>query len=195
VDHETEQLIAKLRAGDQEAACQLFGRYVGPLIKLAQARLSPGLARRVDAEDIVQSAMASFVQRAREGRFEFQEAGDLWRLLVVMTLNKLRRRAEYEGAEKRGYQQERSAVGGLSDGDYEAAARVPTPEAAAMLGELVEQLTAGLDDVQQQMVHMRLQGYELEEIADHVSRSERTVRRVLDRVKQRLESAMALEER
>jgi RNA polymerase sigma-70 factor (ECF subfamily) len=133
------------------------------------------------------------VQRAREGRFEFQESGDLWRLLVVMTLNKLRRRAEYEGAEKRGYQQERSVMGGLSEGDYEAAARVPTPEAAAMLGELVEQLTAGLDDLQQQMVHMRLQGYELEEIADHVSRSERTVRRVLDRVKQRLESAMALE--
>ena len=41
------------------------------------------------------------------------------------------------------------------------------------------------------MVELRLLGYQLDEIAQATERSERTVRRVMDKVKERLEEMLA----
>ena len=59
------------------------------LIALARGRLSSKLTKRVDPEDVVQSAYRSFFAGVRDGRYDPQRGGDLWRLLVVITLHKL----------------------------------------------------------------------------------------------------------
>ena len=55
-------------------------------------------------------------------------------------------------------------------------------EAAALI-ELVEEVVAPLDERGRTIVRLRLQDYSIEEIAQQVDRTERTVRRILDRVK------------
>ena len=67
---ESQQLLERVRSGDKDAAEELFERYVDRLIELARKRLSPRLARRLDPEDIVQSACRSFFRLARAGRYE-----------------------------------------------------------------------------------------------------------------------------
>lgn len=56
-----------------------------------------------------------------------------------------------------------------------------------MLAETVESLLSGIDEREQEIVGLRLQGHSEREISELVGRSERTVRRVLERLKRRVE--------
>jgi RNA polymerase sigma-70 factor (ECF subfamily) len=49
-------LLARWQEGDSAAAELIFERYVRRLVGLAKTRLSSKMQRRVDAEDVVQSA-------------------------------------------------------------------------------------------------------------------------------------------
>src|SRR5262249_18756127 len=88
-DERSGDLLARWRQGDQQAAHELFQRYAARLVALARSRLSSKLSHRIEPEDVVQSAYRSFFGDARDGRYDLQRGGDLWRLLVAITLNKL----------------------------------------------------------------------------------------------------------
>ena len=62
-------------------------------------------------------------------------------------------------------------------------AREPTPLEALALADEVEQLMRALGPLERQMVEMRLQGYNLDEIRAAAGRTERTVRRTMEQVK------------
>src|ERR1700679_4129725 len=65
-DEWSGDLLARWRAGDQQAATEMFHRYANRLILLARSRLSPRLSHRVDPEDVVQSAYRSFFADTRD---------------------------------------------------------------------------------------------------------------------------------
>jgi RNA polymerase sigma-70 factor (ECF subfamily) len=154
--------------------------------------LSAKLRRRVDPEDVVQSAFRSFFRRAEDGDYHFADSGDLWRLLTVITLNKLRRKAEYHSAGKRDFGAERDMAKDDPDAPrFEAAARGPSPEAELEAAEEIEITTQGLTPEYKRLIELRLQGYNLDEIATEIDCSERTVRRVLERFRQTLEDRLA----
>ena len=181
-------LMARWRGGDQDAAQELFARYAERLRALARSRLSARLARHVDPEDVVQSAYRSFFTGARAGRYSLRRSGDLWRLLAAITLHKVQRQVEHRTAGKRAAGRklppaEESGPFGPPD---KALAREPTPEEAAALTDTLERMFRGLEPLQRRMVELRLQGCALDEIAAAVQRSERTVRRLLELMKQRL---------
>ena len=92
-DDLSDKLLARVREGDEKAAEKLFRRYAESLIAIAGARLSEKLARRIDPEDVVQSAYRSFFVRAHQGGYVLKRSGDLWRLLVGITLHKLHHQA------------------------------------------------------------------------------------------------------
>ncbi len=182
------ELLARWRDGDQRAADALFERYVAQLVALTRSRLPQKLARRFDAEDVVQSAYRSFFDKARDDRYVLRRSGDLWRLLAAITKHKLYHRIEYHTAAMRDVAAERhftqeSGVFGLP---VLALAHDPSPADAAALDDELEEVLRGLEPRYHRMVVLRLEGYTEAEIAAATERSERTVRRVLDRLKQRL---------
>ena len=187
VDEESAELLVRWQNGDQQAAGDLFRRYAERLIALVRSRLSEKLARRLDPEDVVQSVYRSFFSGARDGRYVLEQSGALWRLLVAMTLNKLRHQVEYHTAGKRAMDREGEAADGLEGIGAEALAAGPSPAEALAVADELERLMRGLDPLQRRMVELRLQGYTLNEIADETRRSLRTVRRLLDRIKDDLE--------
>src|SRR5260370_222460 len=65
------------RGGDEQAARELFERYADRLVALARRRLGQRMARRVDAEDRVQSVFRPFFARAKGGRFTIPGQGHL----------------------------------------------------------------------------------------------------------------------
>jgi RNA polymerase sigma-70 factor (ECF subfamily) len=188
-DDATIKLVARWRAGDQQAADELFRRYADQLIALARSRLSARLAHRLDAEDVVQSAYRSFFSGAREGRFEVQRGGDIWRLLVGITLNKLHLQVRRNQAGKRAIDRERTMQGDMDTDGFPTHLldRAPSPIEAVALAEEVEQIMRGLDPLERRLLELRLQGYNLDEIAAETQYSYRTVRRVLKRVKEHVE--------
>ena len=65
--------------------------------------------------------------------------------------------------------------------------REPTPYEAALLTETVDRLLAGMDETERPVIELSLQGYSTQEISERLQRSERTVRRIRERVRRRLE--------
>jgi RNA polymerase sigma factor (sigma-70 family) len=192
-DAESLQLLARWQKGDQQAATQLFQRYASRLVLLAKSQLSVKLAQRVDPEDVVQSVYRSFFVESRKGRYQLEHGGDLWQLLVTMTLHKLANEANRLGTQKRSLDRERNY--GSEDSLFGLGApklaRTPAPEEAVALADLLEQLLRPLGAPQRRIVEMRLQGYNLDEIAAQLPCSLSSVRRVLERIKEQLEQEQA----
>src|SRR5262245_34193502 len=100
-DEPPDNLVARWRNGDPKAADELFHRYVDRLVALARSQISARMAQRVDAEDVVQSAYRCFFSLARAGRYDLECGGDLWRVLVRVTLHKLQGHVQRQSAQKR----------------------------------------------------------------------------------------------
>jgi RNA polymerase sigma factor (sigma-70 family) len=193
LDEGTIDLVERWRAGDQQAATELFRRYASQLIGLARSRLSAKLAPRVDPEDVVQSAYRSFFVGVRAGEYELGGEGDLWHLLVAITLNKLQQQRVRHQAKKRDVRAERGfgSEDSLLGIQLQVLARVPSPLEALTLVDQVEQVMRSLTPVERQVLELRLQGHHLGEIATQTRRSLRSVCRAIEQIKQRLEEERA----
>lgn len=192
-DDPSVNLVARWRAGDQRAAAALYERYAARLIALARSQLSSRIAQRVDPEDVVQSVYRSFFVESRDGRFELERGGELWRLLVTITFHKLRNQVKHGRRAKRN--QDRECGFGSEDSLHvilgAALAGTPSPIEAVALADELQQIMAQLKPAQRPILELRLQGYNIAEIAERLQRGERTVRRVLDRVKEYLEDCQS----
>src|SRR6185503_554862 len=124
---QTAAMWARFINGEEDAAAELFDRYLHRLTALARSRLSARLAARVDADDVVMSAYRSLFIGGRDGRFSLSHPGDLWRLLVEITLHKLCRQAAHHSAQKRSVHAE---CGGaqVDDSAWQPVSKEPSPD-------------------------------------------------------------------
>ena len=171
-----KQLVEKLTLGDPDAGDELYHRYSERLIALADKRMGQALRAHVTPEDIAHSALGSFFRRAATGDYEVDHSGALWRLLLTIVVNKIRRKA-------------RDCRETTVDDDgilQTLVADDSTAEEAASLAEEVERLLDGLDARYGELLRLRLEGYSILEISDRTQWSRWTVRRDLDRIGSRL---------
>ena len=182
-------VMDRLRAGDEAAAREVFQRFVRRLVRLARSQFDAVLRRKVDPEDVVQSAYKSFFLRYGAGKLEVRDWDNLWGLLTVITLRKCLDRVEYHRAERRDVQREAAAQPGAAGTEpwWEAVAREPTPEEAAVLAETVEHLLRSLAEDERPVLEMSLQGYTTQEISERLALAERSVRRLRERFRKQLE--------
>src|SRR5438128_4977595 len=190
VDDRWQGLIQGLRTGDRSVVQDFCARYGTVLQELADRHLSPGLRRRVGAEDVVQSAYRTFLRRVQAGEFELADSEGLWRLLCAITLTKVRELARFHRRKKRGLDQEKSVqapFAGEGKAPFDPVDPQPSPAEAAEFADQFQQLMASLDDEERRFVDLKLQQCTNLEVAARLGCSERTVRRILKRVQSRLE--------
>src|ERR1700728_587105 len=97
-------LIARVRAGDEQAAVELVRHYEPAIRRAARVRLvDTRLNRLLDSMDICQSVMASFFVRAALGQFDLDTPDQLLRLLATMTRNKLIGQVKGQAAARRDF--------------------------------------------------------------------------------------------
>lgn len=194
-DGSVTRWVGDLKAGGENAAQPLWERYFDRLVHLARNKLRarPRPAIVEDEEDAALSAFDSFCRGAAQGRFpRLSDRDDLWRLLVVLTVRKALDQLERRRAAKRGGGRilgESGLMGGGSDEARGALDRLvgrdPTPEFAALVAEKHLRLRDTLgDDSLRQVLDLRLEGHEREEIAARLGCAVRTVTRKLDVVRQ-----------
>jgi RNA polymerase sigma factor (sigma-70 family) len=83
-------LLARLRAGDDRAAADLFAEYEPAVRRMVRTRLrNLSLQRLVGEEDVCQSVMKSFFVRYRLGQYDLAGPEQLRGLLARMAGNKL----------------------------------------------------------------------------------------------------------
>ncbi len=183
-------LLRRIRGGEQDAATALYVRYAQRLQALAKAKTSPALAARIDPEDVVQSVFRTFFRRASEGHYDVPEGDELWKLFLVISLNKIRTLAGFHRAAKRDV----SSTVGLEHSESAVAAHHGSQEEALRTLELIIDETLGdLPEAQREMIRLRIEGHGVTEIAETTRRSKRSVERVLQQFRNRL-GRLVLEE-
>jgi RNA polymerase sigma-70 factor (ECF subfamily) len=193
-DKKSVNLIRRIREGDAGAATELFDRYVQRLMGLVRKRLSPKLTRRIDPDDVLQSAYLSFFMRARDGRFDINESGELWRLLAAIAINKVLLNARYHRAGKRRITQEESVADGSVYGvPVSALSKQPTPEEAAIMTEELTREMAEFSPLKRQIVQMWLQGFSVAEIAVALNCTRRMAQRTLQQLQASLREQLSQE--
>jgi RNA polymerase sigma-70 factor (ECF subfamily) len=176
-----ESWVAAVRNGDEQASQEFWNRYARPLIRLTEHNLQQRLRRRVDAEDVVQSAFRTAFRRLQEGQFELNSDDQLWKLLCAITLNKTRRQARRHTQQARTMDREVYA----DNQDIGRTKHEPTPAEAVCLVDLVEQvIEEAKDDEHRQVLCLKLDGYTNGEIAAELAKSERTVRRITEQLRE-----------
>lgn len=177
------QFVGRLAERDDDTCNAVVDQFAQRLIRLVDTRLSRSLAQRVDPEDVVQSVFRSFFRRTHE--FSLQRSGDLWRLLAAMAVNKTRKQAAKHRAEKRDFRREESLTDSaqISNLFFD---REPTPNDVVAFEDALEHALATLSPLQQRAFQMRLEGDSLAKIALELNKSQRTVRRTLQSIREQL---------
>jgi RNA polymerase sigma factor (sigma-70 family) len=174
--------------GDEYAAQALFDRYFGQLVRVAAKKLAGTPRGAEDEEDVVVSALDSFIQRARDSEFpQLNDRHNLWPLLLKITERKAINLRKKQLAQKRGRGKvlgETALQPSGNDSVGEGLAAIqgpdPTPERIAELAEQCRLLMNRLESEQLRLVaRLKLEGYTCKEIADRLGVVERTVERKL----------------
>ncbi len=178
-----QSLLRRFRFGTTDAATLLYFRYAEQIRSLAAARLAPDLAPRLDADDIVQSVFRTFFRRAALGQFEVPDGDDLWKLFLVIALNRIRSAATHHRAAKRDVSRTPAW-----DADTEPDGR--NTDALTTLQMVVEELMCELPAPQRSVIELRIEGYEVDQIAARISCSIRSVERTLQKFRIRLAAVL-----
>lgn len=183
------------KIGRESAANQIVSEFTSRLVTIAKKRLGRRIQSKVSAEDIVQSALKSFFGRFDEFTLNPESPHELWGLLLVITLRKCAKWEDIFGAEKRDVRRERSLAGDSNQGTanpsrFGLRTSEPSPEEIAIFHDLLDHLLLPFNERQREMIRLRLDGLEVEEIATAVMSSKRTVARVMAAAKQLLRDAM-----
>ena len=176
-------LLRRFRGGQADASTLLYLRYASRLHGLALKKSSAALARRVEPEDIVQSVFRTFFRRVSQGHYDVPDGEEIWKLLLVIALNKVRSAAVHHGAAKR--DMGRTTAGAEYERAVESAA-TGDEAGLAVVRMVVDELLVGLEEPRRRVVELRIEGYEVAEIAEKVGRSKRSVERTLQEFRARL---------
>ncbi len=180
-------LIRAFLEGDQDAATALYQRYADQLRVVAVRQSSASLITRIDPDDIVQSVFRTFFRRLTSDRYEAPEGDNLWKLFLVIALNKIRKNAIYHKAAKRDVRQTIS-LGELPVAHNKDEATEQTDESE--LQSIIAEMLAELPESSRDIIRLRIDGLPVNEIATATGRAKRSVERVLQQFRNQLKAQL-----
>jgi RNA polymerase sigma-70 factor (ECF subfamily) len=186
------ELLRRVRAGDQQAAAELFRRHEPVLRRFVRTRMwHRQLRRTLDSIDVCQSVFGNFFQGARLGRYDLKNPADLCKLLAVMARNQVISEMRRPHVWR---QQERQS----RDGRHDACGLLVSPEASPgrqmESRDLLEAVRCRLTGEERWLVEQHAQGRAWAEIAAERHASPEALRKRHDRALERVARELGLEE-
>jgi RNA polymerase sigma-70 factor (ECF subfamily) len=184
----TFHLIARARAGDQEAIERLFARHLEPLQRWAKGRLPRWARDLADTNDLVQETLLQTFRRIEQ--FEPRRVGALQAYLRQAVLNRIRNELRRRGRQPEGT--------GLDDVEVEDA---ESPLERAIGSEAVERYERALErlrpEEREAIIAKVEMGYSNEELAVALGKptaeaARKAAERALVRLAQEMERGSAL---
>jgi RNA polymerase sigma-70 factor (ECF subfamily) len=190
-DEDFATFLARVRAGDQQAAVDLTQRYESVIRREIRFRLTdPSVYRLLDEEDVCQSVLASFFVRASLGQYDLHEPAQLRQLLLSMARNKLAYAARRQHTQRRG--------GGQHAAKAVEEMFLPEPGASpsriAAGRELLDLVRGRLGDEGRRIAELRAQGHDWAEIARALGGTADGRRMQLTRALDRVSTELGLED-
>src|SRR5262245_16759007 len=192
-DDEFAALLTRARQGDQAALADIARRYEPQLRLVAHVLLGPALRPYLDTLDLVQSVHKSLLLGLRHDKFDVSTPENL----VALALTMVRRKA----ARHWRHLQRQQRLEGRPSPDRDAAhplTTLPSPEPDPTLraeqNDLLAYAYRYLDQWEQHIVGLRLQGYSQVEIARQLGVDPDVFRSYWSRASQRLRASGVLKE-
>jgi RNA polymerase sigma-70 factor (ECF subfamily) len=187
-----EELIARVRAGQQDAAAELVRHYEPEIRRAVRVFLTnPRLGRVLDSVDICQSVLANFFVRAAAGQFEIANPEQLLSLLITMARNKLRDQVRKLHAERR--DQRRLETRGSAHLDLVADAGA-NPSQVMAGQELLQELRRRLSSEDRYLAEQWSQGRDWSALAAELGERPDALRKRLRRAIERVARQLGLDE-
>jgi RNA polymerase sigma factor (sigma-70 family) len=161
----------------EEVATKFTQRYLEKLVSLIGANMSARLQSQFDAEDVAQSVLNSWFQGIRRRSIQPQSSAEIWSLISVIALNKIRNRVRAFRAKKREGSRGRESV--------EIIDSFPEPEPADVIEieDFLAALNQRLSPRNQQVLQLTLEGRSVREIAESLGVVTRTIQRCRDELR------------
>jgi RNA polymerase sigma factor (sigma-70 family) len=179
-----EALLLRVRRGDETAVGELIRRYERAVLRSVRSRLGSNMRRAMDSMDVMQSVHRSLLVGIRSDRFQLNSPQQLVALAIVMVQRKVARHWR---------KLKRIPISGLEDAASSDATPLdalassePTPSEVAATDDLLELFLSQLDEFDQHLVRLKLDGHSSVETADILGRDAAFVRMRWARLRQRL---------
>jgi RNA polymerase sigma factor (sigma-70 family) len=184
--------LARIQSGDEAAARELLTRYEAEVRLVVRRQLPRLLRSRFDSLDFLQSVWGSFFRRVRSGPAEFEDSRHLVAFLARAAKNKVI--DEYRRAASRKQDMHREEPL-WTDGarPKEVAADNDTPSEVAQAREIFVRLRDLLPLERRTILELKADGLSSRDIGERLGISERTVQRVLEDLRRRVEAELEWE--
>jgi RNA polymerase sigma-70 factor (ECF subfamily) len=186
-DGQLADFLKRIQAGDEGAARELLQRFE-PEVRLVVRRQLPRLLRsRFDSLDFLQSVWGSFFRRMRDAPTDFEDSRHLVAFLARAAKNKVIDEYRRAASLKNDMHREEPLWG---DGrrPKEVADPIDSPSEVAQAHEVFDRLHSLLPEERRTILDLKAQGLSSKDIGDRLGVSERTVQRVLEELRRRMET-------
>jgi RNA polymerase sigma-70 factor (ECF subfamily) len=165
---EFAELVVLVKAGDDWAMAELMKRYAEPMRRTAGQLIGRTLQAQLDSVDLVQSVQLILWLGLRAGRFSVTSPEGLLALAKVLLRRKIARYCRSLKPATMTGTIEGVLSTTLIDQQLVSASPDTDPQRSAEFDDLVEHFLAQLDDLDQQLVKLRFQGYSTADAARHL---------------------------
>ncbi len=186
-------LVRRARGGDPVATAQLLSQFEPEVRTMVRVRLPRALRNQFDSMDFVQAIWASIFtgDHPASDAATFADESQFRGFLAGVARNKVyeehrrqTRTKKYDiGREERLYVRR-----GEREVPRDVAGSDPTPSENVQAVDRFDQLVEGRTEQEAEIIALRRQGLTYEEIAAKILWNERSVRRVIEAVRQRMEA-------
>jgi RNA polymerase sigma factor (sigma-70 family) len=187
-----QELIRRVRRGDQGAAAELLRQYEPEIRRIVRVRLTdPGIRRVVDSMDVCQSVMGNFFVRCAHGQFDLHEPQQLLKLLVRMTQNKVLDHVRRQQADRRDRRREQ---GTPSEALSDLPGREASPSFIVAGRDLLQAVRSRLTDEERYLAEQRDLGRDWAELAAELGKGAEALRKQLARAIDRVAHELGLDD-
>ncbi|HZL90028.1 MAG TPA: sigma-70 family RNA polymerase sigma factor [Pirellulaceae bacterium] len=176
-------LVGRVRDGDETAARDLVGRYERAVLRAVRSRLGQSMRRAMDSMDVVQSVHQSLLLGLRSQRYEMNSPAQLIALAVVMVQRKIARHwrkiKRFPTAGETVSHSHGTPLNGVTSDE-------PAPAEVAAADDLLAQFLSQLNEFDQTLVRLKLDGNSSVEAAAILGREPAFIRLRWSRLRQML---------
>ncbi len=194
IEPDISELIARAKTGDDTAIREFLSRFEPEVRIMVRGRLPRSLRTRFDSMDFVQAVWQSFFADLRSSAREFENIHHLRGFLAGVARNKVyEEHRRLTRSKKHALEREQSLYvkRGSREVEIDLISPEPTPSQAVQASDRLAQLMAGCSPFEVRVITLRHQGLTFEEIAKRTGVSERSIRRIIDEARERMETREA----
>jgi RNA polymerase sigma factor (sigma-70 family) len=186
------QLMQRVRAGEPEAAQELFDRYGKYVLRVVRKRLQRRLRRRYDSTDFAQAVWATFFTSSAD-RYSFDTPAELMAFLSRVAANTVEETTRrHLGTLRYDIKREQSLDDPPPDGEVKIIelmpGRLPTPSQSFIADECWQRMVEGLEPGHRRVLELLRDGDSHVTIAEKLGVPRKVIQRLLEYLEYHLDT-------